>query len=194
MHFKKYSDYLIEKKKDSKDIEEVDIPKPEADSEIPLDLDALWEGNKELAAGLCLVLISPRFLGSPLAHSKREQILPWLSARLDQIESIERLPLSVLHDLYMHCSYADQADKHDIKKPINRLICRKLAQHNLFDLKPEDQFLSGLIGKKKPTMLVVLEWFGGSHSIYRTHSARAWPAHRAFHEPPSNQDERAYGN
>lgn len=36
MHFKKYSDYLLEKKKDSKDIEEVEIPKPEADSEIPL--------------------------------------------------------------------------------------------------------------------------------------------------------------
>jgi uncharacterized C2H2 Zn-finger protein len=37
MHFKKYSDYLNEKKdKDSKDIEEVEIPKPDLDPEIAL--------------------------------------------------------------------------------------------------------------------------------------------------------------
>ena len=149
------------------------------DSEIPLDLDALWAANRVLAASLCLVLISPRYLGSPLAHSKREQILPWLAERLDQVEDIELLPMGVLHDLYMHCSYANRADKHDIKKPINALIRRKLAQQDLIDLPHESKKLD--LKKKKPVLLVVLEWFTSSHSIYRTHSLTIEHARRHFH-------------
>lgn len=145
------------------------------ESEVPLDLDAFWEADKVLAAGLCLVLLSPRFLGSPQAHSKRELILPWLSERLDQVEDIELLPLGVLHDLYMHCSYADRSDKHDIKKPINHLIQRKLKQHGLNDRVSLNQ-----TKKKKPVMLVVLEWFTSSHSIYRTHSLTLESAREHF--------------
>ena len=140
-----------------------------------LDLDALWEGDKVLAAGLCLVLLSPRFLGSPAAHNKRELILPWLSERLDQIEDLELLPLGVLHDLYMHCSYADRADKHDIKKPINTLIQRKLKQHGL-----KDRVSMRSSNTDKPVMLVVLEWFTSSHSIYRTHSLTMESAREHF--------------
>lgn len=139
------------------------------ESEVPLDLDAFWESNPVLTAGLCLVLLSPRFLGSPAAHGKREIILPWLTERLDQIPDIELLPLGVLHDLYMHCSYADRADKHAIKKPINTLIKRKLAQLGL-----QNSDFSGYRQEQpadeRPVMLVVLEWFTSAHSIYRTHS------------------------
>jgi len=151
------------------------------DSEVHLELNALWEADKVLAAGLSLVLISPRFLGSPIAHSKREEILPWLAARLDQLDDIEQLPLGVLHDLYMHCSYADRADKHDIKKPINALICRKLAQNGVFDGKFSEPIVLDAPNGEKPVMLVVLEWFGSSHSIYRTHSRTMESARRHFH-------------
>ena len=151
------------------------------DSEVHLELNALWEVDKVLAAGLSLVLISPRFLGSPIAHSKREEILPWLASRLDQLDDIEQLPLGVLHDLYMHCSYADRADKHDIKKPINALICRKLAQNGLFDSEFSEPITLDAPNGEKPVMLVVLEWFGSSHSIYRTHSRTMESARRHFH-------------
>ena len=151
------------------------------ESEVPLDLDALWEADQVLAAGLCLALLSPRFLGSPVAHNKREKILPWLSQRLDQIADIELLPLGVLHDLYMHCSYADRADKHDIKKPINRLIQRKLRLNGFQDLSPEEIKSAKRISRKKPVMLVVLEWFTSSHSIYRTHSLTLEAARKQFH-------------
>lgn len=148
------------------------------ESEVPLDLDALWEADKVLAAGLCLVLLSPRFLGSMAAHSKREQILPWLTKRLDHIEDIEQLPMGVLHDLYMHCSYADRADKHDIKKAINSLIRRKLILNGFHDwdstaYKPKKT--------GKPVLLVVLEWFTSGHSIYRTHSLTMEAAREHFH-------------
>lgn len=176
-------------KKDSADLGSLEIAKKDLlkfcllftpDSEVHLELNALWEADKVLAAGLSLVLISPRFLGSPIAHSKREEILPWLASRLDQLEDIEQLPLGVLHDLYMHCSYADRADKHDIKKPINALICRKLVQNAVFDSEFSEPLVLVLPNSKKPVMLVVLEWFGSSHSIYRTHSRTMESARRHF--------------
>jgi HMW1C N-terminal/HMW1 domain 2 len=152
------------------------------ESEVPLDLDALWAADKVMAAGLCLVLLSPRFLGSPAAHSKREQILPWLTDRLDLIDDIEQLPLGVLHDLYMHCSYADRADKHDIKKSINSLIKRKLILNRFHDWDRDDYdpFRSKKAGEK-PVLLVVLEWFTKGHSIYRTHSLTMEAAREHFY-------------
>lgn len=151
------------------------------ESEVPLDLDALWEADPVLAAGLCLVLLSPRFLGSPAAHSKREKILPWLTERLAQIPDVEQLPLSVMHDLYMHCSYADRADKHDIKKAINQLIRRKLKANGIEHM--SSQALKARLKKSsgKPVMMVVLEWFTSSHSIYRTHSLTLEAAREQFH-------------
>lgn len=138
------------------------------ESEIPLNLDALWNSNKVLAAGLCMVLLSPRFLGSPLAHQKREQILPWLTQKLPEIDDITQLPSGILHDVYMHCSYADRADKHDVKRSINVLIKRWMEKEGIQPLpaaKPTKKKT-----KEKPVMLVIMEWFTAAHSIYRTHS------------------------
>jgi HMW1 domain 2/HMW1C N-terminal len=155
------------------------------ESEVALDLDALWEQDKNLAASLCLVLLSPRFLGSPSAHSKREQILPWLASRLDQIDDIEFLPVGVMHDLYMHCSYADRADKHDIKKPINELIRRKLRQQGLKDRALHETAMPSVNGVDKPAgkpvMIVLHEWFTSSHSMYRTHSTTIEAARELFY-------------
>ena len=146
------------------------------ESEIPLSLDNLWESNKVLAVGLCMVLLSPRFLASPLAHQKREQILPWLTEKLPEISSINDLPSGILHDVYMHCSYADRPDKHDIKKSINVLIKRWLDQEGILALpaKPFDK-------SSKPVMLVIMEWFTSGHSIYRTHSRTLESARELFH-------------
>ncbi|MFX5752268.1 hypothetical protein ABTE32_22880, partial [Acinetobacter baumannii] len=40
------------------------------ESELALEVEALWAQNKPLAAALFLALMSPRFLGTPAAHSK----------------------------------------------------------------------------------------------------------------------------
>lgn len=148
------------------------------ESEIILEIDALWDANKYLAASLGMALLSPRFLGSPQAHDKRETLLPWLTEKLPEIEGLEALPFGIMHDVYMHCSYADRADKHAIKGSINVLIERWLAQHKLEPLNTKVQ-----IPKKgeKPTMLVVMEWFNAGHSIYRTHSRTLEAAKELFH-------------
>ena len=148
------------------------------ESEVNLDLDALWEASPVWAVSLGLALLSPRFSGSPAAHSKRELLLPWLTHKLPQINDLDSLPVGVLHDAYMHCSYADRADKHDIKAAINQLLVRKLRQFGLEDV-PAGQPRRASAGK--PVMLVVLEWFTHSHSIYRTHSLTIESARQHFH-------------
>ncbi|WP_345817789.1 peptide transporter (plasmid) [Paraburkholderia sp. PREW-6R] len=146
------------------------------ESEIPVDVDGLWEHDRKLTAGLALALMSPRFLGTPAAHSKRETLLRWLPERLAQVE-LDDLPGGILHDVYMHCSYADYPRKHDIKRPLNELIRRKLHAHGLDDLRhPARAPENG-----KPVLAVVLEWFTAGHSIYRTHSLTMEGMRKHFH-------------
>ena len=149
------------------------------ESELPLDLDAMWSADPRLAACLAFVLISPRFLASRAAHSKREVLLTWLPQKLESVTDLDHLPLGILHDVYMHCSYADLAARHDVKRPINRLIRQKLEQQSILDIDLHD-YRPGLT-RGKPVMLVVLEWFTSNHSIYRTHSRTLIGARQYFH-------------
>ncbi|EEP1514325.1 cobalt ABC transporter permease, partial [Salmonella enterica] len=84
---------------------------------------------------------------------------------------------AVLHDVYMHCSYADLAEKHRIKRSLNDLIRRSLLAGDFADIAVGDNRGQTAADNpeiqgppKKPVMLVVLEWFTGQHSVYRTHS------------------------
>lgn len=148
------------------------------ESEIVLEVDKLWDANKYLAASLGMALLSPRFLGSPQAHNKREVLLPWLTEKLPEIETLEALPFGIMHDVYMHCSYADRPDKHDIKGAINTLIERWLETYKLLPLETP---VLPVKKEQKPTMLVVMEWFNAGHSIYRTHSRTLEAAKELFH-------------
>ena len=147
-------------------------------SEIPLNLDALWAYNKNLTAALGCALITPRFLGTIAAHSKRETLLRWLPDKLDEIEDLDILPTGVIHDVYMHCSYADLPGKHAIKAPINRLVRKKLEQLGL-----EDVDIKSKRRKKgeKPIMLVVLEWFSMAHAMYRCYAPLLIVTKEHFH-------------
>jgi hypothetical protein len=152
------------------------------ESEVPIHLDALWAHNKVLAAGLCMALLSPRLLATPVAYEKRELILPWLAARLEQIDGLEQLPSGILHDVYMHCSYARRADKHDIKKAINAMVRRNMAANGVTSITPLPPLATTTAASDgKPVMLVVVEWFSSAHSIYRTHSRTLEAARALFH-------------
>ena len=148
------------------------------DSEIPINLDALWKYDKRLAAALFLVLLSPRFLGTTAAHNKREALLAWLPDKLGEFDRLDQLPSGILHDVYMHCSYADLPSKHDIKKAINPLIRNTLMRAGLLDVvrTPEET-----PENTKPVMMVALEYFSVNHSIYRTHSSTLRAAREKFH-------------
>lgn len=136
------------------------------DSRIALQPDVLWQYDRETVVRLFFALLSGRALPTPEAHQKREQLLAWLPSRMNDITSLDFLPCRVLHDVYMHCSYADLPEKHLIKREINRLtahkLTRELAQY-LPVRKPDSV-------REKPVLTVILEWFTCQHSIYRTHS------------------------
>ncbi|CAH2893238.1 MAG: putative accessory processing protein [uncultured Paraburkholderia sp.] len=157
-------------------------------SEMELDFAALWAYDKVLAASLALVLLAPVFKGSPSAHLKREALIEWLPGKLQQIGDLDDLPTALLHNAYMFCSYAETPRRHEIKRDINVLVRRKLTQLGLTDLPAPPRKANAANAKtpknakrrKKPLMMVVLEWFGGAHSIYRTHSRTIEAARKHF--------------
>lgn len=137
------------------------------DSEIPLQPDMLWQYDRETVVTLMFALLSARALPTPAGHAKRETLLAWLPRRLHEIDSLDFLPAQVLHDVVMHCSYADLPLKHAIKQGINRLIARALASSALAEMLP----VPPPPARSRPVVAVMLEWFTSQHSIYRTHSA-----------------------
>ncbi|EGY1541421.1 cobalt ABC transporter permease [Salmonella enterica] len=145
------------------------------DSEIALQPDVLWQYDRGTVARLFCVLISGRALPTTAAHAKREQLLAWLPERLQELDSLDFLPVAVLHDMYMHCSYADLPQKHAIKRSMNALVRRTLLAQGFYDLAGPDAPVSGDEERQpdtpeKPVMMVVLEHFTCRHSVYRTHS------------------------
>jgi hypothetical protein len=147
------------------------------ESEISMNMDALWDLNPKLAVSLACALISPRFLGTPAAHGKREVLLQWLPPKLEKVDDLDFLPVPILHDVYMNCSYADLRQRHDVKAPINKLIRKKLLSLGFQDIPHAE----GKNAKPKPVMLVLLEWFSNQHSIYRTHSLTLNASRKNFH-------------
>lgn len=151
------------------------------ESEIELNLDALWQVAPILTASLCLSLMSPRFLGTTSAHAKREVMLQWLPPKLLEIDNILDLPLGIMHDVYMHCSYADAPNKHDIKKSINTIIRRFLLKEGMSDRVEKNVRQDLNLVNGKPVLLVVLEWFTSNHSVFRTHSRSLAALRERFH-------------
>jgi hypothetical protein len=138
------------------------------ESQLALNCEQLWFRSPRVCAALLMALLSPRLTISPIAHAKRELVLGWLPTHLDQLQTSAALPEGFLHDVWMHCSYATREDKHAVKSPLNRLVRRRLAQLGVTDVvtpyQPPAPF------PEKQTLMVVLEWFHSTHSIYRTHS------------------------
>ena len=149
------------------------------DSQVPIGLDGIWEAAPLLTASLCMVWVSPRFLNTPAAHYKRELVLGWLPERLKDIK-LEELPLGIVHDVYMHCSYAQREDRHQIKREIHIGAHEMLARANIHDLEINAQSGTRTVDGK-PVMLVLMEWFSATHSVYRTHSRSLLAAREHFH-------------
>lgn len=147
------------------------------ESNINLNLDALWALAPELCVSLCFALQSPRFIGTPEAFSKRGNILQWLPEKLAQLENLNNIPSNISHDVYMHCSYDIAANKHAVKGALNQVIRRHLLAEGWQDLD-----VSQIKARNgKPVMVVLLEHFHSSHSIYRTHSTSMIAAREKFY-------------
>ena len=147
------------------------------ESNVNVNLDALWNLDPELCASLCFALQSPRFIGTDQAFSKRGTLLQWFPEKLATIENLNNVPSAISHDVYMHCSYDIAENKHWVKKALNQVIRRHLLQGGWTD---RDVTKLGE-HNGKPVMVVLLEHFHSSHSIYRTHSTSMIAARERFH-------------
>ena len=147
------------------------------ESNVNVNLDALWNLDPELCASLCFALQSPRFIGTDQAFSKRGTLLQWFPEKLATIENLNNVPSAISHDVYMHCSYDIAENKHWVKKALNQVIRRHLLQGGWTDRDVTK------LGERndKPVMIVLLEHFHSSHSIYRTHSTSMIAARELFH-------------
>ena len=147
------------------------------ESNINVNLDALWNLDPELCASLCFALQSPRFIATDQAFSKRGTILQWFPEKLAAIENLNNVPSAISHDVYMHCSYDIAENKHWVKKALNQVIRRHLLQGGWTDRDVKK------LGERngKPVMVVLLEHFHSSHSIYRTHSTSMIAARERFY-------------
>ena len=147
------------------------------ESNVNVNLDALWNLDPELCASLCFALQSPRFIGTEQSFSKRGTLLQWFPEKLATIENLNNVPSAISHDVYMHCSYDIAENKHWVKKALNQVIRRHLLQGGWVDRDVTK------LGERdgKPVMVVLLEHFHSSHSIYRTHSTSMIAARERFH-------------
>ncbi|WP_051977456.1 MULTISPECIES: UDP-glucose:protein N-beta-glucosyltransferase [Pasteurellaceae] len=147
------------------------------ESNVSLNLDAIWNADPEICASLCFALQSPRFIGTPAAFNKRSAILQWFPDKLAQIKNLNHIPSSISHDVYMHCSYDIAANKHAVKQALNQVIRRHLLENGW-----QDRTITH-IGHRdgKPVMVVLLEHFHSAHSIYRTHSTSMVAARKHFY-------------
>lgn len=147
------------------------------ESNVNVNLDALWNLDPELCASLCFALQSPRFIGTEQSFSKRGTLLQWFPEKLATIENLNNVPSAISHDVYMHCSYDIAENKHWVKKALNQVIRRHLLQGGWTDRDVTK------LGERngKPVMVVLLEHFHSSHSIYRTHSTSMIAARECFH-------------
>lgn len=134
------------------------------ESLIPVDFNLLFRRSPPLACGFAISLLAARFVATPQAFAKRDVLLKWTTEALDQLSSLDGIPIEILIDVWMHCSYADFREKHAIKAPLNRLLRKHMAKAGFQDpeLASSDQ--------SKKTVFVFLEWFHKTHSIMRTHS------------------------
>ncbi|OOF58609.1 UDP-glucose:protein N-beta-glucosyltransferase [Rodentibacter myodis] len=147
------------------------------ESNVSLNLDALWTLDPELCASLCFALQSPRFIGTQQSFGKRGALLQWFPEKLAQLNNLNNLPSGISHDVYMHCSYDIASNKHLVKKALNQVIRR-----HLLELGWEDRDVTQIGTRNgKPVMVVLLEHFHSAHSIYRTHSTSMVAARERFH-------------
>lgn len=147
------------------------------ESNVNLNLEAIWAADPEICASLCFALQSPRFIGTEAAFGKRGAILQWFPEKLAQIQNLNNLPSSISHDVYMHCSYDIASNKHNVKKALNQVIRRHILEAGW-----QDRDVSHIGYRNgKPVMVVLLEHFHSAHSIYRTHSTSMVAAREHFY-------------
>ena len=130
------------------------------DSELDLDFEEIFKAAPRLALPAFLGMLAHIVVYTMPAHHRRQRLLA-LGPLFEQVDIGEHM-LAAMSDAYMYCSYAEGETKHHIKRSFNRLIGR-LIEGKIEIPAPARRNLR----KKRPTILVPIEWFTSLHAMYR---------------------------
>ena len=133
------------------------------DSDLDIDFEAVFRTAPRLALPAFLGMLAHIVVLSPRAHARREKLLT-LGPLFEQVEVREHM-LAAMSDAYMYCSYATADTKHDIKRSFNVMMRRLIETQIKFPAMPAERKL-----KKRPTILVPIEWFTSLHAMYRCYA------------------------
>lgn len=133
------------------------------DSELDIDFETVFRTAPRLALPAFLGMLAHIVVLSPRAHARREKLLT-LGPLFEQVEVKEHM-LAAMSDAYMYCSYATAETKHDIKRSFNVMMRRLIESQIKLPEMPKQRKL-----KKRPTVLVPIEWFTSLHAMYRCYA------------------------
>ncbi len=145
------------------------------DSEVDFDFEQLATVMPEFVSAALVGILGIGGIHTQRAYDRKLALLkkwPLITAAMPNENMV--LPMC---DVYMHCSYVDAVDKHDIKRALNgqfrRLVEAKALEHN----RPVVERYT-LERKERPTLVIPVEWFGSHHAMYRCYA----PAIRQLRE------------
>lgn len=138
------------------------------ESDIDWDFDTTAKAMPEFVSAALLGIVG---IGGVLNEKAYKRKLE-LSKKIDLIAGapLHETMMLAACDNYMHCSYNDDPQRHDIKKALNRMfrevVERKMADHGKRVVERTDKATR----KERPKIIVPVEWFSSTHAMYRCYA------------------------
>lgn len=121
-----------------------------------------FEASPQATLSIYLGMMTHMLTLSKEAHERKEELLGLHDIFSECVLSDTMLP--AVSDAYMYTSYGTREDKHEVKRTFNAMFRRMLEQNGIDDLPPLNR------KRKKPVMLIPVEWFSSLHAMYRCYA------------------------
>lgn len=136
-----------------------------------MDFVKAFSGQPQVFFGIWCGMLSAMTVMTE-ESSKRHEELAGLHRVFEGCTAATQM-LPATTDAFMYSSYALRPDKHDIKRTILTVLRRGLSAHDI--PVPSAEVLAAqraelLETRRKPVMLVALEWFGEQHAMFRCYA------------------------
>ncbi len=146
------------------------------DSSVEFSFDTLAQTMPEFVSAALVGILGIGGIHTERAYNRKVELLR-RGSLLEKAVPHDSMVVPMC-DVYMHCSYVDSDDKHEIKKVINRQMRRlmeaKIKEHGVTLTEHHT-----LVRKDRPTIVIPVEWFGSHHAMFRcyAHSIRQLREH-----------------
>lgn len=137
------------------------------ESSIDLDFERLVESMPEFIAVALVGILGIGGIHTQKAYD-RKLMLMRMSRLLGNVRPHDCMVVPMC-DVYMHCSYVDAPDKHDIKRILNKQM-RNLVEIKSLEFGKPIIERHTLTRKERPTIVIPVEWFGSHHAMFRCYA------------------------